>query len=405
MKFINGAYIDSIDVLTTEIPYYGSQSISARINRNYKFSIDNKLKNIYLIRVHVAYVQNELYDSVNFFNFLFLKIEAQGYDNKKDHIVFTMQEEGSVKFNDEIYKLIKAARPNYDTTNICFADEQLNIADNHNEMLRHLNFIHQCNSVHSQIVEDNPKKDKLFLTLNRRHKIHRTMLVGSIIEENLLDKSLVSFFPECEGTSFKDILNWDTMFSANRKQKYYTLLDREFILDKNSDVINSNLQPTTSADLRTLHKRSHISIICETKFYEHEITVTEKTYKAIAYKHPFIIIGPQYFLRYLRDLGYKTFHPWINEDYDHIYDPVQRFDAIIVEMKRLAKLSESELVRLRKDLTAIIEYNYRIHNKNFEYLDNKTTLFPYIDMFDKNIGNIIENSEKNGGILKLRNKF
>jgi hypothetical protein len=405
MKFINGAYIDGIDVLTTEIPYYGSESISARINRNYKFSVDNKFNNIYLIRVHVAYIQNELYNSVSFFNFLFLKIEAMGYDNTKDHIVFTMQEEGSLYFSNEIYKLVRAARPNYDTSKICYADEQLNITDNHGEMLRHLNFIHQCNSVHSQPVKNDIEWDKIFLTLNRRHKIHRTMLVGSIIEENLLDKSLVSFFPECENVSFKDILNWDKLFSIGRKHKYYELLDREFILDKNSDVINSNLQPTTSSDLGKLHKRSLISVICETKFDEHEITVTEKTYKAVAYKHPFIILGPQYFLRYFKDLGYQTFHPFINENYDNISDPVERFDAIIVELKRLANLSPSELTRLVKDITPIVEYNHRIHNRNFEFLDHKTTLFLYINQFDKNIQNIIEKSRQGGGILNLRKKF
>jgi hypothetical protein len=231
------------------------------------------------------------------------------------------------------------------------------------------------------------------------------MLVGSIIEENLLDKSLVSFFPECENVSFKDILNWDKLFSIGRKHKYYELLDREFILDKNSDVINSNLQPTTSSDLGKLHKRSLISVICETKFDEHEITVTEKTYKAVAYKHPFIILGPQYFLRYFKDLGYQTFHPFINENYDNISDPVERFDAIIVELKRLANLSPSELTRLVKDITPIVEYNHRIHNRNFEFLDHKTTLFLYINQFDKNIQNIIEKSRQGGGILNLRKKF
>lgn len=405
MKSINGAYIDSVDVLTTEIPYYGSESISARINRNYKFSVDTNFNNIFLIRIHVAYVQNELYNSIDFFNFLFLKIEEMGYDNTRDHIVFTMQEEGSKKFNDEIYNLVKAARPDYDLSNICYADEQLNCADNQGEMLTHLNFIHQCNSVHSQKINHNITKDKLFLTLNRRHKIHRTMLVGSMVENNFDSRSLISFFPSCEETNFKDILNWDTMFSVERKQKYYTLIDKEFVLDKNLDIIDSNLQPTVSDDLTVLHKRSHISVICETKFYEHEVTVTEKTYKAIAYKHPFIIVGPRHFLKHLRELGYQTFHPFINENYDDISDHVERFDAVISEMHRLASLSNLELDRLQKNLKDIVEYNHSIHNKNFNYLDSKTTLFPYIDMFNKDIATVVNRSRAGGGILKLRKKF
>ena len=403
MKHINGAYIDSLDALTTEIPYYGSESISIRINRNYKFSIDNSCINLYLIRIHVSYVQTFLYNPVDFFNSLFFKIESMGYSNKKDHIVFTMQEEGTVYFNKVIYKIIKEIRPDYDLSNICYADEKLNIS-NSNESLTYLNFVHQCNSIRPQAIEHNIKKDKIFLTFNRRHKIHRIMLVGRLVEENLLDKSFVSFYPQCEGSDFHEILMKSNYLSDERKQKYSNWLNKDFILDQNLDSINANIHLGESAKLLQLHRRSLISVICETKFDENEISVTEKTYKAIAYKHPFIIVGPCSFLRYVNELGYKTFHPYIDESYDSIEDPMARFEAIIAELKRISNLSESELSQLHKELAAITDYNYSIHNKNFEYLDQKTTLFPYIDKFDKNVENIIEKSQRGGGILKLRQK-
>lgn len=405
MKHINGAYLDKFDELTTEILFEGSNSIAARIERNYTFSLNQNFMAIYLIRLHVYYVQNNLYNSIEFFRSLFLKIESMGYDNKKDHIVFMLQEEGSSIYNNLIYTYIKSIRPGYDTSNICYADEKLNISDHHGGMLKYLNFVHQCSSASGQLINHDVMKDKLFLTLNRRHKIHRTMLVGSIIEENLLDKSLVSFFPVCEDVSFKNILDWDSTFDIERKHKYYTLLDREFVLDNNVEIINSNQQPVISMALLDLHKRSHFSIICETRFTENDISVTEKTYKAIAYKHPFIILGPQHFLRYVRDLGYKTFHPYINEDYDEIINPVKRFDAVIAEMKRISNLSTVELLQLQQELSHITDYNHRIHNKNFEYLDHKTTLFPYINMFYSNVNEIVNESRANGGILKLRNKF
>jgi hypothetical protein len=403
MKLINGAYIDGIDVLSTEIPYYGSESISARINRNYKFSIDNTVSNIYVVRIHVAYVQNELYNSISFFDSLFLKIENLGYNNKKDHIVFTMQEEGSINFNKIIFNLIKEIRPHYDLSNICYADEKLNTS-NSNESLKYLNFVHQCNSIRPQAIEHNIKKDKIFLTFNRRHKIHRIMLVGRMIEENLIDKSFASFYPQCEGSNFHGILLASDYLTDERKQKYSKWLNKDFILDQSLDSINANMHLGESAMLLQLHKRSLISVICETRFDEDEISVTEKTYKAIAYKHPFIIIGPMCFLRYVKELGYKTFHPYIDESYDNIEDPVARFEAIISEMKRLSNLSLNELRTFQKEISSIIEYNHKIHNNNYEYLDQKTTLFPYIDMFIKNVENIIEKSQRGGGILKLRQK-
>jgi hypothetical protein len=314
-----------------------------------------------------------------------------------------MQEEGTEYFNKVIYNLIKEIRPDYDLSNICYADEKLNIS-NSNESLKYLNFVHQCNSIKPQKIEHNIEKDKMFLTFNRRHKIHRTMLVGRLIEENLIDKSFVSFYPNCEGSNFIEGLMKSRYLSNERKHKYAQWLNKEFVLDQTIEGINENTNLTESAKLIELHKRSLISVICETKFDENEISVTEKTYKAIAYKHPFIIVGPKYFLRYVNELGYKTFHPYIDESYDSIDNPLARFEAIIAELKRIANLSEVGLLRLQRELAEITEYNYNIHNKNFDYLDKKTTLFSYIDTFDKNIKNIIEKSRANGGILKLRTK-
>jgi len=312
-----------------------------------------------------------------------------------------MQEEGTEYFNKVIYKLIKEIRPNYDLSNICYADEKLNISMN-TAPLKYLNFVHQCNSIRPQAISHDIEKDKIFLTFNRRHKIHRTMLVGRLIEENLLDKSFVSFYPNCEGSNFKLSLMESQYLSTNRKHNYSLWLDKEFILDLSTDSINANIHLAESAKLLELHKRSLISVICETKFDEDEISVTEKTYKAIAYKHPFIIIGPKFFLRYVKELGYKTFHPYINESYDDIEDPMARFEAIIAELKRLASLTKSELNQIQRELSLIADYNHSIHNRNYENLDCKTTLFPYINQFEKNIENIINESKNNGGILKLR---
>ena len=44
--------------------------------------------------------------------------------------------------------------------------------------------------------------------------------------------------------------------------------------------------------------------------------ITEKTYRNIKYKKPFIIMGQHISLASLHKLGYKTFHPLIDESYD-----------------------------------------------------------------------------------------
>ena len=140
-NYINGAYLDNFDELTSELLDSSFKSISNRINKNYKFTLDTSANNIYVIRLHVAYIQTQLYNPEDFLNNVFLKIESMGYNNVKDHIVFTLQEEAGNYFNNTIYKLINKIRPLYNLSNICYADEKLNIRNGSAETLKYLNFV------------------------------------------------------------------------------------------------------------------------------------------------------------------------------------------------------------------------------------------------------------------------
>ena len=50
------------------------------------------------------------------------------------------------------------------------------------------------------------------------------------------------------------------------------------------------------------------------------IFISEKTWKPIMVGHPFIMVGNKNNLKFLKDLGYKTFDKWIDESYDDIED-------------------------------------------------------------------------------------
>jgi hypothetical protein len=81
-------------------------------------------------------------------------------------------------------------------------------------------------------------------------------------------------------------------------------------------------------------------------------------YKPIAHRHPFIVAGLNGTLKYLRDVGYKTFHPIINEDYDLIVDDEERLQAIEKEVLRLATLDDDTWLQLQEQLKPIIDHNY-----------------------------------------------
>ena len=86
--------------------------------------------------------------------------------------------------------------------------------------------------------------------------------------------------------------------------------------------------------------------------------ISEKVYKPIAHRHPFIVAGINGTLKYLREVGYRTFHPIINEDYDLIVDDEERLKAIEKEVLRLATLDDDTWLQLQEQLKPIIDHNY-----------------------------------------------
>jgi hypothetical protein len=85
---------------------------------------------------------------------------------------------------------------------------------------------------------------------------------------------------------------------------------------------------------------------------------TEKTYKFISAKKPFILAGFTGSLEMLRDFGYKTFHPYIDETYDTLVDDEQRITAIVNEIERLCKLSDSDWIEWQHNVESIVLHNY-----------------------------------------------
>ena len=61
--------------------------------------------------------------------------------------------------------------------------------------------------------------------------------------------------------------------------------------------------------------------------------VTEKSFKPMAYYHPFIVWGQPGTLHFLKDLGFETFENLFDESYDLIQNDQDRLSAVINNVK------------------------------------------------------------------------
>jgi hypothetical protein len=97
--------------------------------------------------------------------------------------------------------------------------------------------------------------------------------------------------------------------------------------------------------------------------------MSEKIFKPISNLVPFIIVSSPFFLDKLKEIGFKTFSPWIDESYDNEVDNDKRFFMILDEVKRLCSMSKEEIHKWYYEMEDILIYN-QDHFANYKKQDH-----------------------------------
>jgi hypothetical protein len=102
---------------------------------------------------------------------------------------------------------------------------------------------------------------------------------------------------------------------------------------------------------------TNISVVLETLFEDSRIYLTEKILRPIACGHPFILAAGPHSLDFLKNYGFETFAPWIDESYDLEPDHATRMKMIVKEMNRIACMPELERKQLIESCQEIARRN------------------------------------------------
>jgi hypothetical protein len=88
-----------------------------------------------------------------------------------------------------------------------------------------------------------------------------------------------------------------------------------------------------------------LDIVCETVFDYPYPYITEKTLRPILNQRMFIVIGAAKTLDALRRRGFETWEDIIDEGYDDIHDPCDRFRAVIRSIRNFCSLDLETIIR------------------------------------------------------------
>lgn len=101
-----------------------------------------------------------------------------------------------------------------------------------------------------------------------------------------------------------------------------------------------------------------LEVVCETYSRGTSFYPTEKTWRPIINRTPFIVQGPKDYTENLHRLGFQTFGHWFDESHsqDHYsYQP----EAICATLARLSLHSIEELQGMYIDMADLLEHNYQ----------------------------------------------
>jgi len=106
----------------------------------------------------------------------------------------------------------------------------------------------------------------------------------------------------------------------------------------------------------TIWKTSFLHVVAETVV--DRVHLTEKIFKPIVLKQPFVLLNGAGGLEYLRSYGFKTFSDFWSEEYDTIDDLDQRLKAVSYIVNGVGSVSLDHLEKMRDKMKPVLEHNY-----------------------------------------------
>jgi len=204
-------------------------------------------------------------------------------------------------------------------------------------------------------------RDNHFLMKIKAPKEHRLKTLIWLIDEGLINLGDWSFGGQ---QNFSQTYQYEvTTENLNLTNK----IGVEEVLDKGPHNLKSeNNLPLSVINAWTdedciPHLTSYFDICFESFFYNESeaISLTEKVFKPIINFQPFIYVATRGSLQVLRDLGFKTFEPFIDESYDQELDNDKRLRMCYEQIKRLCLMTKQEIHEWYWKMQDILTHNHQ----------------------------------------------
>lgn len=208
-----------------------------------------------------------------------------------------------------------------------------------------------------------------FLCLNKTLRLHRLALIASANYNKILENNLFTFLNLPYISSKEDLIEGLlNNFNLNdiHKQVDFIIKNAPYEIDTKKAQDKSHF--ANNNNLKELYLNSYINIVTETTFSDNlDCFITEKIWRPIMNLQPFIYFSNPNSLKFLKELGIKTFHPFIDESYDNIENPKERFNYLMSIIINLQQKPLEEIHNWYYSIADKLLYNMEIFLKLSSY--------------------------------------
>jgi hypothetical protein len=208
-----------------------------------------------------------------------------------------------------------------------------------------------------------------YMSLNRRPHYHRIMMMTILERRGLIEHGTISMprdFEEPDIGWAKDQWDlrrlWDELKELqvgflDRYESAFQSLHNKLPLIADRTDFETNHALDFNTDLYSEHP---VNLITETLCFTNSAFASEKIWKPMAAGQIFLVLSGPYYLRGLKRIGFRTFAPYINEEYDEETEPIARANLVARELKRLISISDEEFDAILTQCQAVIKHNQQL---------------------------------------------
>jgi len=202
--------------------------------------------------------------------------------------------------------------------------------------------------------------NKVFICYNHltsKYRSYRLHLVSNLISKDLVKHGSVSLFLKDDQGTWEDTVKDRSHPLDNRARVkiYNTLKNITEPLTIDTDSPDGSM--SANVDIKQLTSALW-HVVTETVYFLPKLHLTEKIFKPIVARRPFILVAAPGNLAYLKSYGFRTFDRWIDESYDLEEDHYIRIEKITAEIAKLCALSPVELKQMHAEMQEVLEYNF-----------------------------------------------